>query len=317
MKQDNILLAIVIPCHNEQEALPCSVPALLGELDELIAQGLAAPESFIFCVDDGSEDATWEVLEQLHLRFGNRLRAQRLAHVCGHQKALFSGLMAVKDLCDAAVSIDADMQDDPAAIGKMLKRFASGEEIVYGVRHSRKCDSWFKRTTARLFYKMQHFFGLETVYDHADYRLMSRRALQILSGYEESNLFLRGLVPQIGLKSGKVYYDRHERIAGKSKYPLKKMIAFSVDGITSFSARPIRMIFFFGLLLMLLDMGMVTYILISYFSGNYVPGWSSLIASVWFLGSAILMALGIIGEYIGKLFFEVKKRPRYNIIDRL
>lgn len=306
-------LAIVVPCYNEEAVLRLSVDCLSGVLDKLVAEGRVDSSSYIYCVDDGSRDGTWRLITELHDEHPERVHGHSLAHNRGHQNALYSGLMAVRDDCDAAVSIDADMQDDPNAIGQMVEAMAHGAEIVYGVRDKRDTDTWFKRTSARAFYKLQHRMGLDTVYDHADYRLMSRRALDILSEYGESNLFLRGIVPQIGLETSQVKYDRGARAAGESHYPLSKMLAFSVDGITSFTAKPIRMILYLGLLLLGLDIGVIIYIAMSYFSGDYEPGWSSLMASIWFLGSIILISLGVIGEYVGKLFFEVKQRPRYNI----
>ena len=225
--------------------------------------------------------------------------------------------MTAKDNCDAAISIDADLQDDPNAIVEMVKKFREGKEIVYGVRSSRKTDTWFKRTTAHAFYSFQNVMGLETVYDHADYRLMSRRALELLSQYGEENLFLRGIVPQIGLDTDIVKYERNVRVAGESKYPLSKMLSFSIDGITSFSARPMRWIFMIGLILLVIDVFVAVYVLFAFVKNNAVSGWTSLMLSVWFLGSLILMGLGIVGEYIGKIFIEVKNRPRYAIKDYL
>lgn len=314
--QKRPVIAVVVPCYHEEKALPITMPKLLNVLQALEEEGSISPDSYVLCVDDGSKDKTWEIIEDLHQAYPN-VRGISLAHNSGHQYALLSGLMAVKDRCDAAVSIDADMQDDPLAIKEMVSEYLKGAEIVYGVRRSRSTDTWFKRNSARAFYKMQNSLGLQTVYDHADYRLMSRRALEILSGYRERNLFLRGIVPMIGLTTAKVYYDRHERVAGDSKYPLGKMLAFSIDGITSFSARPLRCIFFTGFGLMLIDIIIAIYVLISFFSGNSVSGWSSIMLSIWFLGSLILMAIGVTGEYIGKIFTEVKARPRYNIREQL
>lgn len=310
------MLAIVVPCYNEEQALPLSLPRLMQVLADLKAEGSIDPASFVLCVDDGSSDRTWEVIRRLHADDPN-VRGIALTHNRGHQYALLAGLMSVRDDCDAAVSIDADMQDDPLAIREMVTKFREGSDIVYGVRRSRSTDTWFKRNSARAFYRLQNSMGLQTVYDHADYRLMSRRALDILSQYKEQNLFLRGVVPMIGLDTAIVYYDRAERVAGTSKYPLKKMLAFSVDGITSFSAKPLRWIFFTGMLLLLLDLLVAVYVLIAFFVGNAVSGWSSLMLSVWFLGSLILMAIGVVGEYIGKIFTEVKARPRYNIREKI
>lgn len=310
------VIAIVIPCYNEEQALPHTVRRLKEILDSLGDNGMIAPESFILCSDDGSKDATWRVISELHAA-DRRVKGISLAHNRGHQYALLAGLMTVRGHCDAAISIDADLQDDPMAIVEMVEKFREGCEIVYGVRRSRATDTMFKRVTARGFYKLQHSMGLQTVYDHADYRLMSGRALDLLSQYGESNLFLRGIVPQIGLKTAVVYYDRSSRIAGESKYPLKKMLSFSIDGITSFSSKPIRMIFFLGVLLLFLDVIMALYVFISYFRHNVIQGWTSLMLSVWFLGSIILISLGIVGEYIGKIFIEVKGRPRYAIKEYL
>ena len=305
-------ISIVVPCYNEEAALQHTMPQLLNILNRLSDEGKISSESFVLCVDDGSRDKTWDEICRLHDQ-DPRVKGITLAHNRGHQSALLAGLMEVRDRCDAAVSIDADLQDDPNAIIEMVDAFLDGKEIVYGVRASRATDTWFKRTTARAFYKFQASMGLQTVYDHADYRLMSSRALDILSQYGESNLFLRGIIPQIGLPTAIVKYDRHERVAGESKYPLKKMLAFSVDGITSFSARPMRMIFFVGLTLLLIDIIVALYVLIAYFGDTAMAGWPSIMLSVWFLGSLILMAIGIVGEYIGKIFVEVKARPRFNI----
>lgn len=313
MRQNNPpLLAIVIPCYNEQEALPVSIPALLALIDEMAAQGLVRPESYILCSDDGSRDDTWDTIERFH-QSDKRVKGIALAHNRGHQYALLAGLMAVTDKCDAAVSIDADLQDDIRAIVEMVEHYLNGDDIVYGVRSSRATDTWFKRTTAHAFYRFQKTMGLDTIYDHADYRLMSNRALHLLSQYGESNLFLRGIIPSIGLQSSKVTYARAARVAGESKYPLKKMIALSIDGITSFSAKPMRLIFMTGLLLLVITLGVAVWVLIAYFTHRTISGWSSLMLSVWFLGSLILMGIGIVGEYIGKIFIEVKQRPRYAI----
>ncbi len=310
------IIAIVVPCYNEQEALPITSRKLLEVIDRMAELQMVSVDSFVLCCDDGSKDDTWSVIERMHLE-DNRIKGISLAHNRGHQYALLAGLMTVKDKCDAAVSIDADLQDDVDAMIKMVDKFRQGYEIVYGVRASRDTDSWFKRTTARAFYSLQRHMGLETIYDHADYRLMSAGALEILSQYGESNLFLRGIIPQIGLKSTVVAYDRHERVAGRSKYPLTKMLSFSIDGITSFSSRPIRLILLLGVMLLVLDVVMAVYVFIAYFGNDTIPGWASLMLSLWFLGSLILIGLGVVGEYIGKIFVEVKQRPRYNIRDFL
>lgn len=296
--------------------MPITTAKLDSILNRLVSDNLISPDSFILCANDGSKDNTWEVISRLHNE-NPRVKGISLAHNRGHQYALLAGLMTAKDLCDAAISIDADLQDDPEAIIEMVKQFHAGKEIVYGVRSSRQTDTWFKRTTAHAFYRFQSAMGLHTVYDHADYRLMSARALELLSGYGESNLFLRGIIPQIGLDTAIVKYERHERVAGESKYPLSKMLSFSIDGITSFSAKPMRMIFMVGLVLILLDIVIAIYVFSAYFAHDTISGWSSLMLSVWFLGGLILMGLGIVGEYIGKIFVEVKQRPRYAIKDQL
>lgn len=310
------VIAVVIPCFNEEAALPITVKQLIGVLDKMCADGLISRDSYLVCCNDGSTDRTWQVIKSLHAEV-KRVKGVSLAHNRGHQYALLAGLMTVRGHCDAAISIDADLQDDVNAMTEMVQKYLQGYEIVYGVRASRATDSWFKRTTARAFYSLQQKMGLDTVYDHADYRLMSNRALDILSEYGESNLFLRGIIPQIGLSTAVVTYDRHERVAGESKYPLKKMLSFSIDGITSFSSRPIRMILALGVLLLILDVAMGIYVSIAYFGHAAIPGWTSLMLSVWFLGSITLIALGVVGEYIGKIFVEVKHRPRYNISEYL
>lgn len=311
------VIAIVVPCYNEEQALPITAQHLLGLLDRMSAEGLVDESSYVMCCNDGSRDKTWKVIADLHSR-DRRVKGISLAHNRGHQYALLAGLTTVTDRCDAAVSIDADLQDDPEAIVEMVKQFREGKEIVYGVRSSRETDTWFKRTTAHGFYRFQNMMGLETVYDHADYRLMSNRALHLLGQYGESNLFLRGIIPQIGLETGVVKYARNPRVAGESKYPLSKMLSFSIDGITSFSARPMRWIFMTGLSLLLVDIIIALYVLGSYFlEQSILPGWTSLMLSIWFLGSLILMSIGIVGEYIGKIFIEVKHRPRFAIAETL
>ena len=309
-------ISIVLPCFNEAEALPITSQVLLTLLDELIEEQLIDSSSYILCCDDGSIDDTWNIIKSVHKQ-DKRLKGISLAHNKGQQNALLAGLMTVMDNCDAAISIDADLQDDPNMIKLMIKEYINGKEIVYGVRSNRDVDSWFKRTSAHLFYKFQQKMGLETIYNHADYRLMSNQALHFLAEYDESNLFLRGIIPQIGLESSVVKYHRDERVAGNSKYSLRKMISFSVDGITSFSAKPMRMIFGIGFILILLDIIVAGYVLFSYFSNNTISGWTSLMLSIWFLGGLILMSIGIMGEYVGKIFIEVKHRPKYAIKETL
>lgn len=310
-------IAIVVPCFNEEAVLPSTVPTLLSVLDSMVDLTMVSPESYILCCDDGSKDATWKIISEFHLA-DRRVKGISLAHNRGHQYALLAGLMTVKDRCDAAISIDADLQDDPNAITEMVRSFLSGNEIVFGVRNDRTSDSWFKRSTAHAFYTLQRQMGIETVYDHADFRLMSRRALDLLSEYGESNLFLRGIIPQLGLKSDIVTYTRTPRTAGESKYPLVRMLSFSIDGITSFSAKPMRWVFFTGLAFLAIDILVGLYVGISIlYSDHLEAGWASILLSIWFLGSLILMAIGLIGEYIGKIFIEVKQRPRYAIRDIL
>lgn len=309
-------IAIVIPCYNEEQALPISAKEILKLLDKMTADGLISADSFVLCCNDGSRDRTWQIIEELHMA-DSRIKGISLAHNRGHQNVLLAGLMTVRDMCDAAISIDADLQDDPNAIVEMVHQFRQGKEIVFGVRSSRDTDTWFKRTTAHAFYWLQKKMGVDTIYDHADYRLMSARALDMLSEYDEKNLFLRGIVPQLGLEQGVVTYMRNERVAGESKYPLAKMLSFSIDGITSFSARPMRWIFLTGLLFLVMDVIVAIWVLVSHFFYTTISGWASLMLSVWFLGSLILIAIGIVGEYIGKIFVEVKNRPLYSIKDKL
>lgn len=310
-------IAIVVPCFNEEAVLPSTVPTLLSVLDSMVNRSMVSTESYILCCDDGSKDATWKIISEFHLA-DCRVKGISLAHNRGHQYALLAGLMTVKDRCDAAISIDADLQDDPNAIAEMVRSFLSGNEIVFGVRNDRTSDSWFKRSTAHAFYTLQRQMGIETIYDHADFRLMSRRALELLSEYGESNLFLRGIIPQLGLKSDIVTYTRTPRTAGESKYPLARMLSFSIDGITSFSAKPMRWVFFTGLAFLAIDVLVGLYVGISIlYSDHLEAGWASILLSIWFLGSLILMAIGLIGEYIGKIFIEVKQRPRYAIRDIL
>lgn len=310
-------IAIVVPCFNEEAVLPITIPKLISVLDRMEGLAMVSPESYILCCDDGSKDATWEIIRKFHLG-DKRVKGISLAHNRGHQYALLAGLMTAKDRCDAAVSIDADLQDDPEAIIEMVRRFISGKEIIYGVRTDRDSDSWFKRSTAHAFYSLQRKMGIEAIYDHADFRLMSRQALDLLSEYGESNLFLRGIIPQLGLESDIVTYSRASRIAGESKYPIAKMLSFSIDGITSFSAKPMRWVFYTGLAFLAIDVLIGIYVGFSIlYSDRLEAGWASILLSVWFLGSLILMAIGLTGEYIGKIFIEVKQRPRYAIRDVL
>ena len=307
-------LYLVIPCYNEEEVLPETSKRLKEKFDALITKEKISDASRIVFVDDGSKDKTWSIIEQLHTT-DPCFQGIKLSRNKGHQNALLAGLMTVKDKCDAAISLDADLQDDINAIDLMIDEYNNGSEVVYGVRSSRKKDSFFKRTTAQGFYKFMKFMGVETVYNHADYRLMSNRALDALSEFPEVNLFLRGIVPLVGFKSASVTYERGERFAGKSKYPLKKMFSFAFEGITSMSVRPIRLICVLGLFLFFVSIGILIYSLVQHLIGNTVSGWTFLNMSIWALVGLQLLAIGIIGEYIGKIYLETKHRPKY-IIDK-
>lgn len=306
------VVAIVVPCYNEEEALPASNRELLDTLARLTARGLADPGSFILYVNDGSRDRTWSVIEELAAA-SPRVAGLNLAGNVGHQNALVAGLDKARELSDVTISIDADLQDDTLAIDAMMERFLAGDDIVYGVRRSRATDTWFKRNSALAFYRLMQRMGVKSEFNHADFRLMSRRAVERLMDYHEENLFLRGIVPLIGYRTGRVYYDRKERQAGVSKYPLRKMLAFASDGITSFSVKPVRLVFFIGLLFLLVALGILVYVVIRHATGHTTEGWSSLMLSLWFCTGTILLGLGIVGEYIGKIYSEVKGRPRYNI----
>lgn len=306
-------LAIVVPCYNEEEVFKMASDALRGVLDDLIAKGKIAADSFILFVNDGSKDRTWELIEEEHKLFPVQVRGVKLAGNVGHQFALTAGLITAKDMADVTVSIDADLQDDVLVIEEMIDKFHAGSDIVYGVRKERKTDTFFKRTTAQGFYKLMEMMGVKTVYNHADFRLMSKRAVEEFSKYKETNLFLRGMMPLIGYQTECVYYDRKERAAGESKYPLKKMLALAFNGISSFSVKPITLILGLGLFIIFVSILAAIYALISFFAGNVVPGWTSLILSLWFLGGLQLLAIGMVGQYIGKIYMEVKQRPRYNI----
>ena len=306
-------LAIVVPCYNEEEVLKIASEALRGVLDDLIQKQKIAEDSFILFVNDGSKDRTWELIEEEHKTYPIQVCGVKLAGNVGHQFALTAGLLTAKDMSDVTVSIDADLQDDVTVIEEMIDKFHAGNDIVYGVRTERKTDTFFKRTTAQGFYKVMELMGVKTVYNHADFRLMSKRAVEQFSRYKESNLFLRGMMPLIGYQTDCVYYDRKERVAGESKYPLKKMLALAFNGISSFSIKPISMIFGVGLFIIFCCVLAAVYALISYFTGHVVQGWTSLILSVWFLGGLQLLAIGLVGQYIGKIYIEVKQRPRYNI----
>ncbi len=303
---------LAVPCYNEEEALPVSAEKLRTKLHDLIESGSISPESRIVFIDDGSKDATWQMIAALHGEDGI-FQGIRLSRNCGHQRALLAGLMTLREECDAVISLDADLQDDINAIDGMVAQYCDGCEIVYGVRNDRASDTAFKRSTAQGYYKMMRAMGVEMVYNHADYRLMSRRALAELSGYEEVNVFLRGMVPMLGFRTGEVRYSRAPRMQGESKYPLRKMLAFAFEGITSLSIKPIRMITSLGFLIFLISLGMLLYVLIRHFLGYTVVGWTFLAVSVWGIGGLQLLGIGIVGEYIGKIYLETKRRPRFHI----
>ncbi len=305
-------LAIVVPCYKEELVLHETTSRLTQVLDDLVKDDLIATNSYILYVNDGSTDNTWSIISELH-EANKYVNGVNLAGNVGHQNALVAGLSSAVENCDMAISIDADLQDDVNAIREMVVKYNEGCDIVYGVRQSRQTDTWFKRTTALGFYSLMKSMGVKSVYNHADYRLMSQRALRQLLRYRERNLFLRGMVPTIGYKTDCVYYDRAERFAGESKYPLKKMISFAFDGITSFSVKPVHMVLYFGIVFLIVAFSIFCFVMYSLFRGNAVPGWTSLMLSVWFCSGCILLGLGIVGEYVGKIYVEVKDRPRFNI----
>lgn len=306
------IVYLVIPCYNEEEVLPETNRRLTEKMNTMVAQGLADEKSRILYVDDGSRDKTWSLIQEYH-QANPVVRGIKLAHNRGHQNALLAGLMTAMQDCDCAISLDADLQDDVDAIDEFVKKYLDGCDVVYGVRNKRDTDTFFKRFTAEGFYKVMKMLGADIVFNHADYRLMSRRALEGLSEYREVNLFLRGIVPLIGYRSDYVYYDRHERFAGESKYPLKKMLSFAMDGITSFSVKPLKMISNLGILLSILSVLGLIYALISYFTNNAVAGWTAIVSSIWLLGGIQLLCVGMVGTYVGKIYSEVKARPRFRI----
>ncbi len=305
-------LYVVVPCYNEEAVLSETAKQLLGLFEKMRADSLIDSLSRIVFVDDGSKDNTWQIIHQLSSEYGE-IYGIKPAKNPAHQNALFAGLMTVKDSCECAVSIDADLQDDINAIPEMIKKFNEGCDVVYGVRNDRKSDTFFKRSTALGFYKIMKLLGVDMVYNHSDYRLVSARALNALSEFGEVNMFLRGMVPLVGYRSDSVYYTRGERFAGESKYPLKKMLSFAFDGITSFSITPIRAISAIGLIACLIAVIMAIFTIIQKFTGQTSDGWASLMVSLWFIGGVQLLSLGLIGEYIGKIYKEVKHRPRYII----
>ena len=309
------ILYIVVPCYNEEEVLPETNSRLTALLRRLVDEGKISADSRVMYVNDGSRDHTWQLIRQFHDE--GPVRGVNLAGNVGHQHALLAGMTIAKDLCDVLVSIDADLQDDIEAIPAMLARFADGCDIVYGVRKERKTDTFFKRNTALAFYKLMRALGVKSVYNHADYRLMSKRAVEQLCRYKERNLFLRGIVPLVGYRTDTVYYDRSARFAGESKYPFSKMLNFAIDGITSFSVKPLRLIVALGIAMVIMSIAIFVYVLTAYAQDQAVPGWSSLMISIWFVGGCTLISLGVVGEYIGKIYIEVKERPQYNIEELL
>lgn len=306
------ILYLVIPCYNEEEVLPETTKRLTEKLHGMIRAEIVHRDSRILYVDDGSRDRTWALIEEYSAAIPY-VDGVKLAHNRGHQNALLAGLMTAMPLCDCAISMDADLQDDTDAVDRFVMKYKEGCDVVYGVRNKRDTDTFFKRTTAEGFYKFMKLLGVDVVFNHADYRLMSRRALEGLSEYKEVNLFLRGIVPLIGFRSDYVYYDRAERFAGESKYPLKKMISFALDGITSFSVKPLKLISNLGILLSVLSVFGLLYALISHICGVTVAGWTAIVCSIWLLGGLQMLCLGVVGGYIGKIYSEVKQRPRYLI----
>lgn len=301
-------LYIVIPCYNEEEVLPWSLERLTALITRLRDE--LSVEARLLLVDDGSRDRTWQLISDAADRHPE-VSGLKLAHNVGHQNALWAGLEQAVDKCDATVSIDADLQDDESAIVDMARQVLQGCDIVYGVRKERKTDTWFKRTTAQAFYRVMQTADKNMLYNHADFRMMTRRAVQALMQYPERNMFLRGIVRQLGFNEGYVYYDRTARTAGESKYPLKKMISFSIDGITSFSTAPLKFITFAGLIMTLVALIIIVYALYEHFTGRTIEGWTSILVSLWFIGGVVTTGVGITGVYIGKIYTEVKRRPRY------
>lgn len=312
----NNILYIVVPCYNEEEVLPETARRLGDKLAQLTAEKKISPDSRVLFVNDGSKDRTWQLICRLHGEDPRFLGAD-LSRNRGHQNALLAGLMTAKDRCDMAISMDADLQDDIDAVDAMVDCYHRGCDVVYGVRSSRQKDTFFKRFTAEAFYRLMNKLGAETVFNHADYRLLSRRALEGLAQFKEVNLFLRGIVPMVGYTSAIVEYERGERFAGESKYPLKKMLAFALEGITSLSTKPIRMVTGLGFFIFLVSIAMLVYSVYRWATGATILGWASTICSVWAIGGLILLSLGIIGEYIGKIYLETKGRPRFIIRELL
>ena len=307
------ILYIVIPCYNEEEMLPITTEKLLVKMKDLIDKKMISNKSKVMYVNDGSKDKTWDLIKEFSKK--DYFTGINLSRNKGHQNALLAGLMTAKEYADIVISMDADLQDDIDAIDKMIEEYNNGSEIVYGVRSSRKKDTFFKRKTAEMFYKFMQLMGVDIVYNHADYRLTSKRVLNNLESFEEVNLFLRGIFPLIGFKSSNVYYERKERVAGKSKFPLKKMLSFAFEGITSFSVKPIKLILNLGIIMFTTSLLFLIYFITLWCLGKTVEGWATIVVSIWMLGGIQLLCLGIIGEYIGKIYIETKKRPKF-IIDK-
>lgn len=311
------ILYMVVPCYNEEEVLRETAKRLEEKYRSLIDRTLISPKSRVVFVNDGSKDSTWEIIQELHNESPQLFSGINLSRNSGHQNAVLAGLMTVRDICDMAITMDADLQDDINAIDEMVQKYYEGNQVVYGVRSERKTDTFFKKFTAEGFYKFMKVMGADVVYNHADFRLMSKRVLCELANYKEVNLFLRGMVPLIGFKSCNVYYERAERFAGESKYPLKKMLAFAINGITSFSTKPLKMITTLGIVTSMLSILAFIWAFIAKFAGFAELGWSSTICSIWLIGGLQLFCLGIIGEYVGKIYAEVKQRPRFIVADFL
>jgi len=311
------ILYMVVPCYNEQEVLRETAAQLKTKYNDLMSAGLISKDSRVVFVNDGSKDTTWSIIKELHAADPQLFSGIDLAHNSGHQNAVLAGLMTVKELCDMCITMDADLQDDIDTIDEMVKQYYEGNQVVYGVRSARDTDTFFKKFTAESFYKFMKVMGADVVYNHADFRLMSKRVLQELANFKEVNLFLRGMVPLIGFQSTKVYYERHERLAGESKYPLKKMLAFAINGITSFSTKPLKLITTLGIIMSIASILAFIWAFIAKIGGFTEHGWSSTMCSIWLIGGLQLFCLGIIGEYVGKIYAEVKQRPRYIIAEFL
>ena len=312
-KSDKPVIIIVVPCYNEEEVLPHTSKQLFIKIQNLVSTDTISHKSKIVFVDDGSSDGTWAIIEKYFADNPKYYAGIKLTKNSGHQNTLLCGLLSVKEIADAVISIDADLQDDINAIDEMISKYLAGCEIVYGIRSNRQKDTFFKKITAQGFYRFMRFLGVNILYNHADFRLMSRKALESLAEYCEVNLFLRGIVPLLGYNTDFVYYSREERFAGTSKYPLGKMLHFAIEGITSFSIKPMRLVTLLGVFLFIASISMIVYFFIRHFSGHAIVGWASIACSIWGIGGLILLSIGILGEYIGKIYIETKRRPRYHI----